>query len=59
MDWKRGRVLDGDVDVAELAFERIRGVDRVGARCMEQQIDRVDRLMNGVWNGQPRLRDLR
>ena len=40
MDLERGIVLHGYMDIAEMPFQRISSINRVGTRRMERQIDR-------------------
>ena len=51
-------MLDRDMDVSEMAFERITRVDRVGSRSVEHQIDRPGCLMHAVRDRKPGLSDL-
>jgi hypothetical protein len=45
------------MDIPEMSFERIPGVNRVRASGMKHQVDRAYRLVHGMHNRQPRLRD--
>ena len=50
-------MLDGDMDVAEVALEPIVRINGVGAGRMEDEVDGADRLVQGVGDRKPCLHD--
>jgi hypothetical protein len=44
----RAVVLNGDMDIPEMSFQRIPGVHRVRAGGMKHQVDRAYRLVHGM-----------
>jgi hypothetical protein len=51
------RVLGGDVDATEMPLQWIPAVDRSCSCRMKHHIDRANRLMHSMDNGEPRLRN--
>ena len=51
-------MLHGGVDVPEMPLKWIGRVNRVGSGRVEHQVDRADRLVVGVRDGEPRVRYL-
>src|SRR5262245_39757898 len=58
MDWESGIVLDRDVNIAKMPLQRIAGVQRIGARRTEHQIDHFDGFMHGMRGREAGLYDL-
>ena len=54
---KAGGMLHGDVNIAEVALERIALINSVGAGGMEYQINGADCLLHAMSDRKSRLRD--
>jgi hypothetical protein len=50
-------MLDGDMDVMEVALEPILAIDGVGPGRMEDKVEGTVRLVQGVRDRTPRLHD--
>ena len=50
-------MLNGHMDVAEVALQPILAIDGVGPGCVEDEVDGADCLMQGVRDRKPRLHD--
>ena len=50
-------MLDGDMDVAEVALEPIVRIDGVGSGRVEDEVDGADGLVQGVRDRKSRLHD--
>ena len=51
-------MLDGDVDISKISLQWIAAIDRIRPRSVKDQIDRPDRLVHGVDNGEAHLRQI-